>query len=288
MTQQPRVSFILATHNRREVMLSSFARIAGCGLDPHEFEVFVVDNDSSDGTCQAVRDAHPSVHVIPLRQNRGSCAKALAIDRAAGQYLVFLDDDSYPWPGSVERMIEHFDDDPRLGAAGFHVHLPDGRGECSALPSVFIGCGVGLRAMALREVGGLDVSLFMQAEEYDLSFRLVSAGWRVRTFHDLHADHLKSAEARVSARTTFYDTRNNLLLIERYLPEPHRATYLQDWLQRYWWLACCNGHRVSFVRAVLSVWRRGSTQRRAYARHRLSDTAFEVLFLHEEIGRAHV
>ena len=61
-------------------------------------------------------------------------------------------------------MIEHFEADPRLGAAGFTVHLPDGRLEGGALPGVFLGCGVGFRAEALRGAGGLDPSLFMQAE----------------------------------------------------------------------------------------------------------------------------
>jgi putative ABC transport system substrate-binding protein len=48
-----------------------------------------------------------------------------------------------------------------------------------ALPGVFVGCGVGLRAEAYAESGGLDRTFFMQAEEYDLSFRLAVAGWEV-------------------------------------------------------------------------------------------------------------
>ena len=51
--------------------------------------------------------------------------------------------------------------------------------ECSAYPDVFIGCGTGFRRQALVEVGGLPEDFFMQAEEYDLSLRLLDAGWTV-------------------------------------------------------------------------------------------------------------
>ena len=274
---------MLATRNRREVLLRTLARVADCDLESRSSETFVVDNASADGTADAVRNAFPSVRVIALDTNRGSCAKGYALPQTRGEFTVFLDDDSCPHPGSVARMIERFESDERLGAAGFRAHLPDGNEECSALPSVFIGCGVGFRTAALREVGGLDTELFMQAEEYDLSFRLVNAGWRVRTFHDLHVDHLKTPQARISSRTTYYDTRNNLLLVDRYLPDSWRSVYRQDWLQRYGWLASGNGHRASFARAVATATWRGRGERRHYAPRRLTPAAFEELFLHRRI-----
>ena len=147
-------------------------------------------------------------------------------------------------------MCAHFEADPRLGAAGFTVHLPDGSQECSALPHVFVGCGVGLRASALQEVGGLDLSFFMQAEEYDLSWRLLQADWKVKIFEDLQVDHLKSPLARRSERTTFYDIRNNLRIIARYLPQPFADIYLEDWLQRYAWIAESAGHTDAFERGL--------------------------------------
>ena len=194
------VSFVLATHNRRAITLDTLNNLLTTGRPTSPFEVIVVDNASTDGTAQAVRTQFPTVTLLAEAQNLGSCAKALGVDRAAGRFVVFLDDDSYPRPGTIDRMIEHFEADPQLAAAGFRVHLPDGREECSAFPDVFIGCGVGFRASALSEVGGLDRALFMQAEEYDLSFRLINAGYQVRTFDDLHVDHLKTPCARRSNR----------------------------------------------------------------------------------------
>ena len=231
------ISFILATHNRRDVLQHTLERIAACGLASREYEILVVDNCSTDGTKELVRRRTPGARLIVLERNRGSCAKGLAVPHARGEFVVFLDDDSYPLYGSLQHMVRHFEQDPSLGAAGFVVHLPDGTRECSALPNVFVGCGVGFRRAVLNAVGGLDVSYFMQAEEYDLSFRLIQAGYHVRMFDNLSVMHLKSPAARSGRQKVFYDARNNLALAATYLPAPWHREYLRDWRQRYGWLA---------------------------------------------------
>src|SRR4051812_35219353 len=190
------VSFVISTHNRRKELLNTLASLYLCGLTNEAFEIFVIDNASSDGTPGAIRRDFPQVTLFPQKKNRGSCAKNIALPLARGRYVVFLDDDSYPRYGSISRMIRHFEADPDLGAAVFSVHLADGSSECSAYPDVFIGCGTGFRRKALEEVGGLPEDFFMQAEEYDLSLRLLDAGWMVKGFDDLHVVHLKAHLAR--------------------------------------------------------------------------------------------
>lgn len=279
----PRVSFILATHNRRAVVARTLAQLAHCGLDRREYEIIVVDNASDDGTGDVLGDGVDLV--IRRRRNGGSCAKADGIERAGGAFIVFLDDDSYPRPGSVARMIEHFGRDSRLGAAGFTVHLPDGRLEGGALPDVFVGCGVGLRRDALHQAGGIDASFFMQAEEYDLAFRLVQAGWGIRVFDDLHVEHLKTPHARKSARTTYYDVRNNLRVVARHLPSPFYEVYRQDWLQRYRWLARVDGHHRAWARGARAGRWRATFERRRFAARRLNEEALERFFCWDRIRR---
>ncbi|UCG16066.1 MAG: glycosyltransferase [Phycisphaerales bacterium] len=285
MPASPLVSVILATHNRRDITVATIGRVLACATPGCELEVIAVDNASTDGTDDAIERRFPTVALIRANANRGSCAKALGVPEARGRFVLFCDDDSYPRPGSIQRMVRHFDEDPRLGAAGFRVHLPDGSQESGALPHMFVGCAVGFRACALQAVGGLDRDLFMQAEEYHLAFRLVNAGWTVRRFDDLHADHLKTPKARRTGRTTFYDTRNNLLLAARYLPPPYHAVYARDWRQRYDWLAQAGGHRSAFRRGRSAATLRGWLNRLTYARARLSSTAMETLFQLDFVAR---
>src|SRR5689334_20913811 len=139
---------------------------------------------------------------------------------------------------------------PNLGAAVFTVWLPDGSRECSAYPDVCIGCGTGFRRSALQQVGGLPEDFFMAAEEYDLSLRLLDAGWEVQSFADLHVTHLKTPGSRFLRRITRLDTRNNTLLALRYFPDPWRSLYAAEWLQRYRLIASAKGHRSAFWRGA--------------------------------------
>ena len=243
----PRVSFLISTYNRRDVLLQTLARLKSCEL-PHE--ILVVDNASPDGTASAVAESHPDVHLFPLRENLGPVAKNVALGSARSPYVVFLDDDSFPSAGAIARMIHHFEIDPHLGAAVFTITLPDGSRECSAYPDVFIGCGTGFRREALEQVGGLPEDFFMQAEEYDLSLRLLDAGWTVRTFADLHVTHLKTPSARYSERVTQFDVRNNLVLVARHFPREWMFPFAWDWMKRYAIIARSKGHTKAYVKGL--------------------------------------
>jgi GT2 family glycosyltransferase len=271
-----RVSFIISTHNRREVLLRTLSRLRALQLA--ECEIHVVDNASRDGTAAALA-AIPQIKLHAQRRNRGPCAKNLALPHARGEFLVFLDDDSYPLPGSIERMIQHFHQNPRLGAASFTITLPDGSRECSAYPNIFIGCGVGLRRSAIEQIGGLPEDFFMQAEEYDLSLRLLDAGWEVRTFDDLHVEHLKTPVARASNRTMRLDVRNNLILVACYFPRRWAVPFAVDWLRRYGLLASARKQRRAFVLGLLQ----GLIGAIRTRRRCISDDAFERFARIEQI-----
>ncbi|TWT39953.1 N-glycosyltransferase [Phycisphaerae bacterium RAS1] len=285
---RPLISIIVATHERRDILAYTLERLAQLELDHSELEIIAVDNASRQD-IPGVVEVHPNATLIRLPRNIGSCAKALGVPAARAPYILFLDDDSYPRSGSLSRMLERFEENPRLAAAGFTVHLPDGREECSALPHVFVGCGVGLRADVLREVGGLDRSFFMQAEEYDLAFRLLRAGWVVDVFSDLAVEHLKTPTARRGERTTYYDIRNNLRVAARYLPREHYAAYRADWLERYDWLSHRLGHQQAYWAGRRAGWLRAAVERVTYATRRLDSASLETVFrwgqIEHQMGR---
>jgi len=249
----PLITFLISTCNRRDVLLRTLAELRE--IDRRSgliTETIVVDNASRDGTADAIQAAFPQVQLIRGRRNLGACAKNAGLARARGEFVIFLDDDSFPTVGSVRRMVQHFFADPKLGAAVFDVTLPDGSHESSAYPSVVIGCGTGFRRSALAEVGGLPTDFFMQAEEYDLSLRLLENKWSIQRFEDLRVNHLKTPTSRIPTRTTRLDMRNNLMVVTRHFPRHWVLPFAMDWVRRYWWMASAKGkrHQAAALRGI--------------------------------------
>jgi len=222
-------------------VLATLAQLHAGAAGTVPWEAIVVDNASADGTAAAIAAQFPGVRLFAQSVNHGACAKNVGISAARGESLVFLDDDSCPQSGCIDRMVSHFLADGTLGTAIFAVDLAGGGQECSAYPDVFAGCGVALRTSAVREVGGLPDDFFMQAEEYDLSLRLLDGGWGVRRFEDLRVTHLKTPQARFPARVMRLDVRNNLTLIARRFPNEWIIPFAADWARRYYLIAKANG-----------------------------------------------
>lgn len=280
-----RLSYVLITYNRRDALLRTLERIeANTTTDRADYEIIVVDNRSSDGTAEALAQHYPHVAVLRSNENLGMPARNIALDAAGGDYIAILDDDSYPAPGSTERAMDYMDSCETVGAVTGRVELPDGRCEASAMPGVLIGCASIIRKAVIDQIGGFAPEFFRQAEEYDFSFRLAAAGWTVERFEDLVFHHDKHASGRSSAMTARMDLRNNLILVERFIPETWRRTYREDWSQRYWAIAKHSGHpnagrRARFEAAAWTV------REAATGRQTLDDEVFENLFGIDRISR---
>lgn len=231
-----RLSYVIVTHNRRERLLRTLSELeAVTPLPRGAWEVRVVDNASTDGTAEALRDRSHRfpVHLHERPSNEGVAARNHGIDAARGAYVCLLDDDSYPVGDAIPRSLARLDAQGDLAGVVGRVRLPDGGLEACALPGVLISCAVVLRRAALERVGGFREEFFRKAGEYDLSYRLWDAGWRLARCEDVVYRHDKHLAGRSSSLAHKLDLRNNLILVERYLPRAMRSVYRRDTLRRY-------------------------------------------------------
>jgi GT2 family glycosyltransferase len=101
------VAAVVVTYNRRTLLLEALAALAAQHRAPDA--VYVVDNASTDGSADAVRDGHPGVHLIRLETNTGGAggfATGLAAALRDGADLVWLmDDDTVPEPGALAALL---------------------------------------------------------------------------------------------------------------------------------------------------------------------------------------
>ncbi|MBM72295.1 MAG: hypothetical protein CL847_05890 [Crocinitomicaceae bacterium] len=92
-----------------------------------QIEVFVVDNDSVDGTCEIVKRKFPWVKLIENKENTGfSVANNQAIALAKGEYILLLNPDTVVSENTFKACIEYSDKNAKLGGLG--VPMYDGGG----------------------------------------------------------------------------------------------------------------------------------------------------------------
>ena len=91
-------------------------------------EVFVVDNQSVDGSCAMVRERFPEVVLIANQDNVGfSKANNQAIHLARGKYVLLLNPDTVVEEDTFSKVVAFMDDHPDAGGLG--VRMVDGKGR---------------------------------------------------------------------------------------------------------------------------------------------------------------
>jgi GT2 family glycosyltransferase len=224
------VSVVMLSFNRRDDVVEGVGELLSRDYD--NLEIIVVDNGSTDGTAEMVRERFPQVVLVALEKNIGVAAYNTGFDRARGEYIVVLDDDSFPGENAIQRMVEEFRKDEKLGIIAFDVRHYDEFKKKDSTPTkaehrenktcgyrmAFNGCGVGIRKRLLEEVGGYPGEFFLYWNEQDLSIRTMDAGYQIQWFRDIVSYHKYSPVNRESLRAPFYYTRNLYWLIWKYFP----------------------------------------------------------------------
>ena len=121
------LSVIIVSYNVRyflEQCLISVRR-ASENLD---CEVFVVDNNSTDGSCSMVSREFPETILIMNNENRGfSAANNQALKSASGRYILLLNPDTIVEENTFKSCISFMDNHPDAGATG--VRMINGKGK---------------------------------------------------------------------------------------------------------------------------------------------------------------
>jgi len=126
------ISIIIATLNARGALARNLEAIFATPMSL-TFEVWVVDDGSTDGTADMVAERFPEVRLIVNGRNLGyghSCNRA--IERAEGRLIHLLNNDVELLPGTLERLAAFLDAQPAAGCAGSLLVNEDGSIQASA------------------------------------------------------------------------------------------------------------------------------------------------------------
>ena len=181
------------------------------GLD---YEIFVVDNNSQDGSIEAIEREFPDINIIKNPINAGfGAANNLAIKQAIGKYILCLNTDTLFINNALKEFFDFMESDETVGVCGGNLYDEDLKPAMSyskfpnfwncqsfswLLKKVFpvlrnhkelksakevdfiSGADIVFRKSVLDEVGLFDEQFFMYCEETDLCLRIKKAGYKIK------------------------------------------------------------------------------------------------------------
>jgi GT2 family glycosyltransferase len=122
-----KLSVVIVNYNVKHFLEQCLHSVekAAAGLD---CEVFVVDNNSVDGSVDMVKEKFPGVRIIHNKQNVGfSKANNQAIRQSKGEYVLLLNPDTLVEDDTFSKVVDFMDSHPEAGGLG--VKMVDGKGN---------------------------------------------------------------------------------------------------------------------------------------------------------------
>jgi GT2 family glycosyltransferase len=234
--------------------LDCLASLAELNYPANRLHIIVVDNGSTDGTSQAVRDRHSCVTVLVNEENLGFAeGNNVGIRRALmgnAEYVMLLNNDTAVDPSMLDELLAVTESDPAVGIVGpkmLYYDQPDliwcagnqldwRSGESVRLQAeqldravkepraeelprevdFITACAICLRRQVIEQIGLLDPRFFIYYEETDWCMRARAAGWQVLYVPRARMWHkVSAAMGPTSPATAYYMSRNVLLFLAK-------------------------------------------------------------------------
>lgn len=227
----PELSIVILSWNVRELLAGCLRALpVAAGRWWERSEVLVVDNASTDGSAEMTRRDFPGVRLIALPHNMGfSGGNNVGIRAARGKYVLLLNPDTVPLPGSIDTLAAYMEAREESGIVGPRLLNPDGTlqpsrrrfptlatalvestplqrwlGKLASIQRFYMldrsegetqqvdwlsGAALMCRREAISQAGLFDPGYFMFSEEVDLCKRVKDAGWEVVYVPDAKIAH---------------------------------------------------------------------------------------------------
>jgi len=199
------VTINILSFNRKNELKFTLSKVFD--QDYKNIEVIVVDNASSDGTQKMVKEEFPTVKLLESKDNIGISGWNKGFEIAKGEYVLVLDDDSYPENGTIEAGIDFISNNKKVSVLGFAIYnshfqkIENEEYYQSSSKLVrevigFIGCGAIIRKNHFLELGGFDPTIFLYYNELEFSIRSRNAGYKVFFDPNHRVNHTYSLNQR--------------------------------------------------------------------------------------------
>lgn len=264
----PLVSIVVLNWNGKHLLKPCFAALDK--LMYSNLEIIVVDNGSTDGSVRFIKKNHPDYVLVENDKNYGFSGGVNAgIKVAKGDFIALLNNDAYPDPDWVEKILTAFDKDNRIGIVSpkmlktrkegdkylidstgdfmskWGATFPRGRdlidkGQFDNPGEIFSACAgaATYKKEVFETIGLFDEDFFAYYEDVDISFRARLAGFKVYyepsaiVYHQVGGSNNKRSHF-----TRYMSIKNMGYLYYKNMPWPLVIKYLPKfWFSQFYML----------------------------------------------------
>lgn len=225
------VSIIFVNYKTKDLTINAIKSVVEKtqGID---FEIFVVDNNSQDGSIEAIEKKFPQINIIKNTANTGfGAANNIAIKRAKGKYILCLNTDTLLINNAIKIMYDFMEkeDSKNIAVCGGTLYNENSNYIMSYanFPNLFnslsfswilkrlfpmirnkkeptnikevdfiTGADIFFRKSILDKVGLFDETFFMYAEEVDLCKRIKNEGYSIKIIPQAKIIHLEEKSSK--------------------------------------------------------------------------------------------
>lgn len=162
--------------------------------------ILVVDNGSTDGSENLIRQKFPNVEILSMGENLGPCAaRNRAIESSQTDWILFVDNDvrinsdilkymfaaieDHPDAGIISAQVRYAEEPESVQYNGVHIHFAGGviqnklSWEKPVKVAAVPGTTILVHCQKAQEIGGFDDDFFFGWEDGDFSYRMTLAGY---------------------------------------------------------------------------------------------------------------
>lgn len=245
----PRLSAVFVSWNRSDLLRNAIRSLQAQNYPA--LEIIVVDNGSSDGSLEWLRERE-DVRLIETGRNIGaSAARNAGTKSAVGEYVIYMDSDAeLATPGALERLTGQMQRDRSLGGISGVFYTDEaltqlwcwsprmdweGNHDLPASlqptpePAALSTCFCLLRMEPVREAGGFDEFFFYLYEDGDLCERIRKRGWRLAVDPEVRILHRVSQKGRKTFEKIEYHYYHEKLRMYYVLKNWGLRRFLHSW-----------------------------------------------------------
>lgn len=272
MIDEPKVGVVIVNWNKKDYVIDLVESLLR--ISYNNYDIIVVDNASTDGSADAIK-RFSEVKLICNPDNLGgtggfNTGMKFALEQNCYEYIWLLDNDAQIKADTLLELVKVAKNDRLVGVAGSMIVNPDIEdmvvelggyisweyAMCKSymhnqfippegLPSVVgvdyvAACSALVRVDAIRQAGTMDERYFLHWDDVDFCLRIGQAGYKVVAVSNSKIYH--EVEKGSNPVVDYYNVRNELLTISKYLKTSQRIIAIHNILRR-----CCKFIALSYL-----------------------------------------